>query len=125
MSGTTVYLSRAEQSRWRDKVTSVVTDAKKQEHICPLEEYVRRSTGEIVVKISRVYLSRAERSRWRDKVTSVGADDEKREHICFLEEYVRRLKGEIVAKISRDKSIGITLRCTRIQSDPEKRSLPA
>jgi hypothetical protein len=50
LSGTTVYLSRAERSRWRDKVTSVVTDAEKREHICPLEEYVRRSTGEIVEK---------------------------------------------------------------------------
>ena len=78
MSGTTAYLSRAEQSRWRDRVTSVGTDDEKREHICPLEEYVRRLTGEIVAKISRVYLSRAERSRWRDKVTSVGADDEKR-----------------------------------------------
>jgi hypothetical protein len=47
----------------------------KRQHICPLEEYVRRLTGEIVVKIS-VYLSRAERSCWRDRVTSVGADDE-------------------------------------------------
>jgi len=27
LSGTTVYLSRAERSRWRDKVTSVVSDA--------------------------------------------------------------------------------------------------
>ena len=78
MSGTTAYLSSFEQSRWRDRVTSVRTDDEKREHSCPLEEYVRRLTGEIVAKISRVYLSRAERSRWRDKVTSVGADDEKR-----------------------------------------------
>jgi len=48
-----------------------VSDAEKREHICPLEEYVRRSTGEIVVNISRVYLSRAERSHWRDRVSSV------------------------------------------------------
>jgi len=48
-----------------------VSDAEKREHICPLAEYVRRSTGEIVVNISRVYLSRAERFRSRDKVTSV------------------------------------------------------
>jgi len=27
-----------------------VSDAEKREHICPLEEYVRRSTGEIVGK---------------------------------------------------------------------------
>ena len=53
MSGTTVYLSRAEQSRWRDRVTSVGTDDEKREHICPLEKYVRRLTGEIVAKISR------------------------------------------------------------------------
>jgi len=30
-----------------------VSDADKREHTCPLEEYVRRSTGEIVVYISR------------------------------------------------------------------------
>jgi len=53
LSGTTVYLSRAEQSRWRDRVTSVETDDEKREHICPLEEYVRRLTGEIVAKILR------------------------------------------------------------------------
>ena len=52
------------------------------------------------------------------------ADDEKRENSCPLDEYVRRLRGEIVAKISRDKSIDITLCGTRIQSEPEKRSLP-
>jgi len=28
-------------------VTSVVPDAEKREHSCPLEEYVRRSTGEV------------------------------------------------------------------------------
>jgi len=53
LSGTTAYLSRAEQSRWRDRVTSVGTDDEKREHSCTLEEYVRRLTGEIVEKISR------------------------------------------------------------------------
>ena len=32
-----------------------VSDADGREHTCPLEEYVRRSTGEIVGNISRVY----------------------------------------------------------------------
>ena len=30
-----------------------MSDAEKREHTCPFEEYVRRSTGEIVVNISR------------------------------------------------------------------------
>jgi hypothetical protein len=59
LSGTTVYLSRAEWSRWRDKFTSVGSDDETREHICLLEKYVRRLTGEIVEKTSRVYLSRA------------------------------------------------------------------
>jgi len=46
LSGTTVYLSRAEQSRGRDGVTSVGLTTKR-EHSCPSEEYVRRLTGEI------------------------------------------------------------------------------
>ena len=32
-----------------------VSDADGREHTCPLEEYVRRSTGEIVGNISRIY----------------------------------------------------------------------
>jgi hypothetical protein len=48
------YLSRAQRSRWRDRITSVGTDDEKLEHICPLDEYVRRLTGEIVEKMSRV-----------------------------------------------------------------------
>ena len=32
-----------------------VSDADGREHTCPLEEYVRRPTGEIVGNISRVY----------------------------------------------------------------------
>jgi hypothetical protein len=99
LSGTTVCLSRSEQSRWRDKFTSVGTDDETREHICLLEEYICRLTGEIVEKTSRGYLSRAERSRWSDKVTSVGTDDETLESIYHLEEYVRRLTGEIVEKI--------------------------
>jgi len=35
------------------KVTSVGADNEKRKHIHPLEEYVRRLTGEIVAKISR------------------------------------------------------------------------
>ena len=49
-SGTTVYLSRVEWSRWRDKFTSVGSDDDTREHICLLEEYVRRLTGEIFEK---------------------------------------------------------------------------
>ena len=64
-------LSRAERSHWRDKGFVSVSDAEKREHTCPLEEYVRRSTGEIVENVSWGYLSRAERSHWRDEVTSV------------------------------------------------------
>jgi len=34
-----------------------VSDAEEREHTCPLEEYVRRSTGETVVNISRGLIS--------------------------------------------------------------------
>ena len=47
LSGTTAYLSRAEQSRGRDRVTSVGLTTNR-EHSCPSEEYVRRLAGEIV-----------------------------------------------------------------------------
>ena len=47
LSGTTAYLSRAEQSPARDRVTSVGLTTKR-EHSCPSEEYVRRLAGEIV-----------------------------------------------------------------------------
>jgi len=43
-----------EFSRRETRVYVSVSDSEKREHICPLEEYGRRSTGEIVVKISQV-----------------------------------------------------------------------
>ena len=57
-----------------------MSDAEKREHICPLEEYVRRSTGEIDVRNLTGYLSRAEQSRWRDRVMSAGTDVVSQEH---------------------------------------------
>jgi len=49
-----------------------VSDAEEREHTCPLEEYVRRSTGEIVENISRGLFSAGLSGLIRgDKVTSV------------------------------------------------------
>jgi len=75
-----------------------VSDAKKRENTCPLEEYVRRSTGEIVENISRVYLSRAEWSHWRDKVSSVCLTP-RNENIVSFKGICST--GEIVVNISR------------------------
>ena len=98
--GQQFILSRAERSHWRDKVSSV-SDAEKREHTCPLQEYVRRSTGEIVVNISRIYLSRAERSHWRRQGFVSVSDAEKQKHSYPIEECVCCLRCEIV-RISWD-----------------------